>query len=95
MSPGSDIVGPSPVTSNGTEIEDEAAEEIAEQANFDVAHPAQVAITTPLVFKQTTNRSQLMMIKTNIPDHVRKSLFSEEVVSVIHAPQSFQSWVWP
>lgn len=33
-----------------------------------------------------------MMIKTNIPDYVRKSLLSEEVVSVIHAPQSFQDW---
>ncbi|OIW26109.1 hypothetical protein CONLIGDRAFT_582054 [Coniochaeta ligniaria NRRL 30616] len=75
MSPSSDIVGPSPVTSNGTEIEDEATEETAEQANLDAAPPP-----------------QLYMIKTNIPDHVRKSLQTEEVVSVIHAPQSFQSW---
>lgn len=75
MSPSSDIVGPSPVTSNGTEIEDEATEETAEQANLDAVPPP-----------------QLYMIKTNIPDHVRKSLQSEEVVSVIHAPQSFQSW---
>jgi hypothetical protein len=34
-----------------------------------------------------------MMIKTNIPDYIRKSLLSEEVVSVIHAPQSFHDWV--
>jgi len=32
------------------------------------------------------------MLKTNIPDHLRSSL-NEEAVSVIHAPQSFQSWV--
>lgn len=42
MSPSSDIVGPSPVTSNGTEIEDEATEETAEQANLDAAPPPQV-----------------------------------------------------
>ncbi len=33
-----------------------------------------------------------MMLRTNIPDHIRKSM-SEEVISVIHAPQSFQNWV--
>ncbi|KAB5549953.1 hypothetical protein GE09DRAFT_1288503 [Coniochaeta sp. 2T2.1] len=75
MSPSSDIVGPSPVTSNGTEIEDDATEETAQQANLDASPPP-----------------QLYMLKTNIPDHVRKSLQAEEVVSVIHAPQSFQSW---
>ncbi|AEO53373.1 hypothetical protein MYCTH_2294596 [Thermothelomyces thermophilus ATCC 42464] len=32
-----------------------------------------------------------MMIRTNIPDHLRKPL-SEEVVSVIHAPPNFQNW---
>jgi hypothetical protein len=42
MSPSSDI-GPSPVTSTGTEIEDEATEETAEQANLDAAPPAQVS----------------------------------------------------
>ena len=39
-----------------------------------------------------TDYPQRMMLRTNIPDHVRKSL-SEEVISVIHAPQSFQNWV--
>ncbi|KAL8414190.1 hypothetical protein RB594_005423 [Gaeumannomyces avenae] len=75
MSPISDIVGPSPVTSNGTEtteIEDEESME----AGF---------------FGATSQHPQLMMLKTNIPDQLRSSL-NEEAVSVIHAPQSFQSW---
>lgn len=74
MSPSSDIVGPSPVTSNGTEtteIEDEEVEETEEATGF--------------------GRNSLLMLKTNIPDHVRKS-GSEEVVSVIHAPPNFQDW---
>lgn len=93
MSPSSDIVGPSPVTSNGTattEIDDEAADN-AEEENGQVrrsvgpsgedAGPCQFA-----------NSAQLMMLRTNIPDHIRRPL-SEEVVSVIHAPPSFQNWV--
>ncbi|KAK4154749.1 hypothetical protein C8A00DRAFT_42554 [Chaetomidium leptoderma] len=75
MSPSSDIVGPSPVTSNGTEtteIEDEAADN-AEQENGHVRH-------------------SLMMLRTNIPDHIRRPISGEEVVSVIHAPPSFQNW---
>ncbi|KAK3694888.1 hypothetical protein B0T22DRAFT_85974 [Podospora appendiculata] len=72
MSPSSDI-GPSPVTSNGTEtteIEDDLAEEHTEDGN---------------------RQPSLMMLRTNIPDHIRRSL-SDEVVSVIHAPPSFQNW---
>jgi hypothetical protein len=38
------------------------------------------------------DHNQLMMLRTNIPDDLRRSL-SEEVVSVIHAPPSFQNWV--
>lgn len=34
-----------------------------------------------------------MTLRTSFPDHIRKGL-TEEVVSVIHAPQSFQNWVW-
>ncbi|KAF6837750.1 hypothetical protein CPLU01_02859 [Colletotrichum plurivorum] len=78
MSP-SDIVGPSPVTSTGTEtteIDDEEAEEV--RARPTNANP--------------TPQPQLMMLTTNIPDHVRHS-GSEEAVSVIHAPESFRSWV--
>ncbi len=33
-----------------------------------------------------------MMLKTNLPDHIRQS-GSEETISVIHAPESFQTWV--
>ncbi|KAK4451769.1 hypothetical protein QBC34DRAFT_295029 [Podospora aff. communis PSN243] len=75
MSPSSDIVGPSPVTSNGTdttEIDDELGSEHAEE-------------------ERTNGHPSLMMLRTNLPDSIRKSM-SEEVVSVIHAPQSFQSW---
>ncbi|KAL2023666.1 hypothetical protein VTK56DRAFT_1823 [Thermocarpiscus australiensis] len=74
MSPSSDVVGPSPVTSNGTEtteIEDEAAEHPEENSGH--------------------GRTSLMMLKTNIPDHIRRSM-GEEIVSVIHAPPSFQNW---
>ncbi|KAL8350396.1 hypothetical protein RB601_001224 [Gaeumannomyces tritici] len=39
----------------------------------------------------TSQHPQLMMLRTNIPDQLRSSL-NEEAVSVIHAPQSFQSW---
>jgi hypothetical protein len=94
MSPSSDIVGPSPVTSNGTattEIDDEAADN-AEEENGQVRRsvgrsgecegPCQLA-----------DSAQLMMLRTNIPDHIRRPV-SEEVVSVIHAPPSFQNWVW-
>jgi hypothetical protein len=43
-------------------------------------------------FRPIADPFQLMMLRTNLPDSIRKSM-SEEVVSVIHAPQSFQSWV--
>lgn len=74
MSP-SDIVGPSPVTSNGTEtteIEDEEAEE---------PHTGHRSI-----------QPQLKMLATNLPDNLRQS-GGDEAVSVIHAPESFRSWV--
>ncbi|KAG5927920.1 hypothetical protein E4U42_001562 [Claviceps africana] len=78
MSP-SDIVGPSPVTSNGTEtteIEDDASDEIAQGHCRDVYLPSE----------------QLLMLTTNLSDTVRQSN-TEEAVSVIHAPESFASWV--
>ncbi|GAB1310289.1 SEC7 domain-containing protein [Madurella fahalii] len=74
LSPNSDIVGPSPVTSNGTEtteIEDDEVENTQEDGGH--------------------GRNSLMMLRTNIPDHIRRPL-SGEVVSVIHAPPSFQNW---
>ncbi|CAJ2499980.1 Uu.00g028330.m01.CDS01 [Anthostomella pinea] len=77
MSP-SDLVGPSPVTSVGTEateIEDDMSDEVRSQSNATnpEAHP------------------QLLMLRTNIPDQLRQNA-SDEAVSVIHAPESFQSW---
>ncbi|CAI4218572.1 unnamed protein product [Parascedosporium putredinis] len=69
----SDLVGPSPVTSNGTETT-----EIEDEESEDVIHPPPPA-------------PQLLMLKTNIPEQIRRSV-SEESVSVIHAPESFHSW---
>ncbi|KAI8965427.1 hypothetical protein F5Y11DRAFT_344587 [Daldinia sp. FL1419] len=77
MSP-SDIVGPSPVTSVGTEvteIDDEASDEVRSQS------------TTA----DTNQQPQLLMLRTNIPDQVRQTT-NEEAISVIHAPESFRSW---
>ncbi|KAK0751507.1 hypothetical protein B0T18DRAFT_320312 [Schizothecium vesticola] len=76
MSPLSDIVGPSPVTSNGTEtteIEDDLGSEHAEEYKPN-GHPS------------------LLMLRTNLSEVVRKPT-SDELVSVIHAPESFQNWV--
>ncbi|KAI0594790.1 hypothetical protein F4775DRAFT_585928 [Biscogniauxia sp. FL1348] len=76
MSP-SDIVGPSPVTSVGTEVT-EIDDEISDEAQSQSA-----ANPEP--------QPQLLMLRTNIPDQLRQTA-SEEAVSVIHAPESFQSW---
>ncbi|KAF7563001.1 hypothetical protein G7046_g1168 [Stylonectria norvegica] len=78
MSP-SDIVGPSPVTSNGTEtteIEDDVSDDVHRES-FD---------------ENSVRRSELLMLSTNLPDSIRQPN-SEEAVSVIHAPESFASWV--
>ncbi|RKL13485.1 hypothetical protein BFJ68_g7151 [Fusarium oxysporum] len=77
MSP-SDIVGPSPVTSNGTEtteIEDDVSEDIEKEVSD----------------RKATRRSELLMLTTNLPESVRQSS-NEEAISVIHAPESFSSW---
>ncbi|KAI1465489.1 uncharacterized protein F4812DRAFT_461802 [Daldinia caldariorum] len=77
MSP-SDIVGPSPVTSVGTEIteiDDEASDEVRSQPT--AANPNQ--------------QPELLMLRTDIPDQVRQ-ITNEETISVIHAPESFRSW---
>ncbi|EFY87760.1 hypothetical protein MAC_06246 [Metarhizium acridum CQMa 102] len=73
----SDIVGPSPVTSNGTEtteIEDDALEEV-EQTHYG----------------DMSQSSQLLMLSTNLPESLRQAS-GDEAVSVIHAPESFASW---
>ncbi|ENH61349.1 hypothetical protein FOC1_g10016163 [Fusarium oxysporum f. sp. cubense race 1] len=80
MSP-SDIVGPSPVTSNGTEtteIEDDVSEDIEKEVSD----------------RKATRRSELLMLTTNLPESVRQSS-NEEAISVIHAPESFSSWAAP
>ncbi|KAI0517199.1 hypothetical protein F5B22DRAFT_133418 [Xylaria bambusicola] len=74
----SDIVGPSPVTSVGTdatEIEEEASDE-ARSLSSAAGSEAQ---------------PQLLKLRTNISDQFRQTA-NEEAVSVIHAPESFQSW---
>ncbi|KAI0535661.1 hypothetical protein GGR58DRAFT_429354 [Xylaria digitata] len=76
----SDIVGPSPVTSVGTEateIEDEASEE------------AQFLSSTSAT--SSDSHPQFPKLRTNIPDQFRQTA-NEEAVSVIHAPESFQNW---
>ncbi|KAI8628913.1 hypothetical protein F5Y19DRAFT_101972 [Xylariaceae sp. FL1651] len=77
MSP-SDIVGPSPVTSIGT-----VATEIEDEASDEAQSRASAANPEP--------HPQLLMLRTNISDQVRQTA-SEEAVSVIHAPESFQNW---
>ncbi|KAM0516314.1 hypothetical protein ACHAPE_005461 [Trichoderma viride] len=76
----SDIVGPSPVTSNGTEtteIEDDVADDV------ELDHVAKGDYYRP--------HSDVFMLTTNLPDIVRQGN-PEEAVSVIHAPESFASW---
>ncbi|OAA46873.1 hypothetical protein NOR_02509 [Metarhizium rileyi] len=73
----SDIVGPSPVTSNGTEtteIEDDVSEEVEE-----------------VHYGDASQRTELLMLATNLPEDLRQES-GEEAVSVIHAPESFASW---
>ncbi|KAM0440910.1 hypothetical protein ACHAPT_000213 [Fusarium lateritium] len=81
MSP-SDIVGPSPVTSNGTEtteIEDDVAEDIHRDTSDR---------------KLSRRSSELLMLTTNLPESLHQSS-NDEAVSVIHAPESFASWAAP
>ncbi|KAI1762338.1 hypothetical protein GGR53DRAFT_521747 [Hypoxylon sp. FL1150] len=75
----SDVVGPSPVTSVGTEIteiEDEVSDEVRTQTTT-AAHPEP--------------QPQLLALSTSIPDQVRRTA-NEEAISVIHAPETFKSW---
>ncbi|KAI1423248.1 hypothetical protein F5Y12DRAFT_786207 [Xylaria sp. FL1777] len=74
----SDMVGPSPVTSVGTEtteIEDEASDE------------AQLLSSAA----ESGSQPQLLKLRTIISDQFRQTA-NEEAVSVIHAPESFQNW---
>ncbi|KAI8684701.1 hypothetical protein NCS57_00136800 [Fusarium keratoplasticum] len=80
MSP-SDIVGPSPVTSNGTETT-EIEDDVAEDIHRDTSDP------------RPSRRSELLMLTTNLSENVHQTS-NDEAVSVIHAPESFASWVAP
>ncbi|KAL2210453.1 hypothetical protein CC79DRAFT_1365845 [Sarocladium strictum] len=78
MSP-TDLVGPSPVTSNGTEtteIEDDASDEVHAQITQE---------------RDGSHRTELAALTTSLPDHVRQPE-GEEVSSVIHAPKGFDTW---
>ncbi|KAI5863004.1 hypothetical protein GGS23DRAFT_47721 [Durotheca rogersii] len=71
-------IGPSPVTSVGTEateIEDEVSDEVRSQPTAANPDP----------------RPQVLMLSTDIPDQAWR-VSGEEAVSVIHAPESFHSW---
>lgn len=96
LSPTSDIVGPSPVTSNGTEtteIDDEALSETSDQVSVSESEgPPQVWDCVRKSSESMLTRAQLKMLRTNLPDAVRTGS-SEEAVSVIHAPESFHQWV--
>ncbi|KAI8691476.1 hypothetical protein LRP88_08757 [Fusarium phalaenopsidis] len=80
MSP-SDIVGPSPVTSNGTETT-EIEDDVAEDIHRDTSDP------------RPSRRSELLVLTTNLSENVHQTS-NDEAVSVIHAPESFASWVAP
>ncbi|CAL3973647.1 hypothetical protein PZA11_005817 [Diplocarpon coronariae] len=84
----SEMVGPSPVTSNGTEtteIEDEVADEV--QARETRPSPPRLA-------GSGDSQATLKRISTDLPDHVRSSL-EDESVSVIHAPQGYGKFAMP
>ncbi|KAH8597439.1 hypothetical protein B0O99DRAFT_684763 [Bisporella sp. PMI_857] len=81
----SDLVGPSPVTSNGTdatEIEDEASEEAQE-----------VEASPPSIHANSSDSlATLRRLSTSIPEHLRSSA-EDESVSVIHAPEGYKTFV--
>ncbi|KAG9242782.1 hypothetical protein BJ878DRAFT_154154 [Calycina marina] len=79
----SDTVGPSPVTSNGTdatEIEDEASEDVRE-----------TQMSPPNSIQSSGSFQTLKRLSTNLPDHLRSSL-DDESVSVIHAPEGYMKF---
>ncbi|CAD6441743.1 5f5e4312-c0f2-4784-8247-082054a1cb76 [Sclerotinia trifoliorum] len=80
LSPMSDTVGPSPVTSNGTtttDIEDDMADEAVNHEDI------------PRADSQIT----LKRLSTNLPDEFRASL-EDESVSVIHAPEGYTKFLF-
>lgn len=80
MTSPSDMVGPSPVTSNGTEtteIEDEVADDIQD---------GELSPPETTVSGKSTNT--MKRLSTNVPEQFRTSL-DDESVSVIHAPMGY------
>jgi hypothetical protein len=94
----SDMVGPSPVTSNGTEttdIEDDAVEEEPREAptntNGQVSRDLDPGCTETLT---SHYQKPLNMLTTSLPSHFRNKL-EDEPASVIHAPQGYMNFVRP
>ncbi|KAJ5037265.1 uncharacterized protein L3040_007442 [Drepanopeziza brunnea f. sp. 'multigermtubi'] len=88
MTSPSDMVGPSPVTSNGTEtteIEDEVADEVQEQ---------ETRPSPPRLVGSADSQATLKRISTNLPDDARSSA-GDESVSVIHAPKGYGQFIIP
>ncbi|RFU34780.1 hypothetical protein B7463_g1572, partial [Scytalidium lignicola] len=87
----SDMVGPSPVTSNGTEIT-EIEDEIEEEVQEDRPESAQAAsVSNSLNSSLNSSMKSMTTVKrlsTNLPEHFRTNL-EDESVSVIHAPEGF------
>ncbi|KAG9238070.1 hypothetical protein BJ875DRAFT_437875 [Amylocarpus encephaloides] len=86
MASPSDMVGPSPVTSNGTEtteIEDEVADEAQD---LDSAS----SLDDPAEMQQTA----LKRLSTSLPERFRTTQ-EEEMVSVIHAPEGYGNFTTP
>ncbi|KAF7871600.1 hypothetical protein EAF04_003707 [Stromatinia cepivora] len=79
LSPMSDTVGPSPVTSNGTTTTD-IEDDVAEAVNHEDIPRADSQIT-------------LKRLSTNLPDEFRASL-EDESVSVIHAPEGYTKFLF-
>jgi len=88
MTSPSDMVGPSPVTSNGTEtteIEDEVADDVQAQ---------EIRPSPPRIVGSADSQATLKRLSTNLPDHFRASL-EDESISVIHAPEGYGKFNLP
>ncbi|RDW72983.1 hypothetical protein BP6252_06890 [Coleophoma cylindrospora] len=79
----SDMVGPSPVTSNGTETTDFDDETMEE--NHEHTPPHSTALDG------SVQASRLSAIRTSLPEEFRASI-DDESISVIHAPQGYGSF---
>lgn len=106
MASPSDMVGPSPVTSNGTEtteIEDDASEEAEAEAQAEAEaeeaeaakRPESVSLDISTQYRPSLTGCKLNMLNTSLPAQFRTRP-DDEPPSVIHAPQgymTFVSWV--